>query len=100
MNNINDSMITIGLYFEVHDGELFGGKGSVGYTNVNVDLKVSALLEGDLKNYVEGQIQGVADMCKADKEKVIIISRTYYEKETEDEYYEEEDYDAFDYCGV
>ena len=100
MNNISDSMITftLGLYFEVHDAELFGGEGSVGYTNINVDLKVSALLKGDLKNYVEGQIQGVAEMCKVDKEKVIIISRTYYEEETEEE--DDEEYEVFDYCGV
>lgn len=97
MNNINDSMITLGLYFEVHDGEIFGGKGSVGYTNVNVDLKLSALLDANLSNYVEGQIQGVAEMCKADKEKVIIISRTDYEKETEEEDCEFDDEDDLDF---
>lgn len=86
---MNDSMITLGLYFEVHDSEMYGGKGTVGYANINADLKVSALAKEDLINYVEGQIQGVADMCKVDKEKVIIISRADYEKETEDEYDDE-----------
>lgn len=86
MNNINDSMITLGLYFEVHDADIYGGKGSIGYVNINVDLKVSALSNADIGKYAEDQIKGVADMCKVDKEKVIIISRTDYEKETEDEY--------------
>lgn len=93
MNNINDSMITLGLYFEVHDAEIYGGKGTVGYVNTNADLKVSALAKADLTNYVEGRIQGVADMCKVDKEKVIIISRTDYEKETEDEDFDDEEWD-------
>lgn len=85
MNNINDSMITLGLYFEVHDADIYGGKGTVGYANINADLKVSALAKADLIKYVEGQRQGVANMCKVDTEKVIIISKTDYEKETEDE---------------
>lgn len=38
MNNINDSMITLGLYFEVHDADIYGGKGTVGYANINADL--------------------------------------------------------------
>ena len=92
MNNANDSMITISLYFEVHDGGLFGGKGSVGYTNTNADFKVSEFAKADLINYVEAHRQGVAEMCKAEKEKVFIISRTDYEKETEDE----EDYDDWE----
>lgn len=86
---MNDNMITLSLYFEVHDAEMYGGKGTVGYANINVDLKVSALANADLINYVEGQIQGVAEMCKVDKEKVIIISRTDYEKETEEEFDDE-----------
>ena len=90
MNNVNDSMITLGLYFEVHDADIYGGKGTVGYANTNLEFKVSALMsalkEKDLSLYVEEQRKGVAEMCKVDNEKVIIISKTDYEKETEDEY--------------
>ena len=88
----NENMITISLYFEVHDADLYGGEGTVGYANTNVDLKVSALGKADIDNYVEAQRQGVAEMCKVDKEKVIVISRTKYEEETADE----DDWDDFD----
>lgn len=88
----NENMITISLYFEVHDADLYGGKGTVGYANTNVDLKVSALGKADIDNYVEAQRQGVAEMCKVDKEKVIVISRTKYEEETADE----DEWDDFD----
>lgn len=85
MKEVNSSMITLGLYFEIHDSNIYGGKGSVGYANTNVDLKVSDLVKADMAKYVDSQRQGVANMCKVDTEKVIIISRTDYEKETEDE---------------
>lgn len=93
MNNINDSMITLGLYFEIHDADIYGGKGTVGYANTNVEFKVSTLMsalkEKDLSNYVEEQRKGIAGMCKVDEGKVIVISKTDYEKETEDEYDDE-----------
>lgn len=89
---MEDCIMTLGLYFEVHDADLYGGEGTVGYANTNVDLKVSALGQADIYNYVEAQKQGVAEMCKVDKEKVIVISRTKYEEETEDE----EEWDDFD----
>lgn len=81
----NESIITISLYFEIHDADIYGGKGTIGYANTNVDLKVSALAKADINNYVEMQRQGVAEMCKVDKQKVIVISRTNYEEETADE---------------
>ena len=80
------SMITVSLYFEVHDADLYGGKGSVGYANNNLDFEISKLNDEDLNTLAETARQGVADMCGVDKEKVINISRTYYEEETSDEY--------------
>lgn len=89
----NENIITISLYFEIHDADMYGGKGTIGYANTNVDLEVSVLAKADINNYVEMQRQGVAEMCKIDKEKVIVISRTAYKEETDDEdEYSEDDY--------
>ena len=96
---MSNRMITLGIYFEVHDAEMYGGEGSVGYVNINIDLKASALAKVNMDEYLEKQKQGVAEMCKTDKEKVIIIPRTQYESETEDEY-DDEDWHWYDYCGV
>ena len=83
--NTNESFITIGLYYEIHDAAMYGGIGTIGYANTNIELKVSALAKADISNYVEMQRQGVAEMLEVDKEKVIVISRTDYEECTADE---------------
>ena len=91
---MSGDVITIGLYFEIHDADIYGGEGTVGYANINVDLKVSAFEKVSIDEYVEKQKQGVANMCGVDKEKVVIISKSDYIKETEDEDYDvDEDYD-------
>lgn len=81
----NNNVITIGLYFEIHDAYMYGGVGTVGYANINMDLKASALTKGNLSDYIEKQKQGVAKVCEVDIEKVLIISRTKYEEETTEE---------------
>lgn len=83
--NENNNVITIGLYFEIHDAYMYGGVGTVGYANINMDLKVSALTKGNLSDYIEKQKQGVAKVCEVDVEKVLIISRLKYEEETAEE---------------
>lgn len=90
MKVVNDRMITLGFYFEVHDAKMYGGKGSVGYANTNVDCKISVLADKDISELAETLRQGVADMCEVDKEKVINISRSEYENENEDEDCEDE----------
>ena len=37
---MEDSIVTLGVYFEVKDAHLYGGDGSIGYCNTNVDLKI------------------------------------------------------------
>lgn len=95
MQKVNDSMVTIGIYFEVHDSEVYGGNGTLGYANINSDSKVSDIAKADIEKYADSMRQSVADMCKVDKEKVIIISRRDYEKETEYEY-DDDEYDDWD----
>ena len=87
---MEDSIVTLRVYFEVKDAHLYGGDGSIGYCNINADLKISSLLKADVCNYVETQRKGVADMCRVDVEKVRVISRTEYEENTEGE--EDDDY--------
>ena len=92
---MKDSIVTLGLYFEIKDAYLYGGNGSIGYFNTNADLKISNLLKADVYNYVEAQRKGVADVCHVDVEKVRVISRTEYENNTEgiedDDYEDDED---------
>ena len=82
---MKNSIVTLGVYFEVKDSEMYGGEGTVGYVNTNCDLEISALVRADVCDYVEKQIKGVANMCKVDAEKVKVISRTEYEENTEED---------------
>jgi len=87
--NMENRIVTLGVYFEIKDADLYGGEGTFGYSNINVDLPISSLLKADICNYVEKQRKGMADMCHVDVEKVKVISRKEYEERTEDE----EDFD-------
>ncbi len=90
MNPLID--VSISLYFEISNSEMFGGEGSVGYT---------AATFGGVKNienvddsFVDKQIEGVANMLHVSKENVKLISKEQYDFETEDE--DEDDCDDFD----
>lgn len=82
---MKNSIVTLGLYFEVKDSELYGGEGSIGYANVNIDLKISVLENTDISNCISEQIKGLAEMCHVDIEKIRVISRTEYEENTEED---------------
>lgn len=82
---MENSMVTLGVYFEIKDAELYGGQGTVGYANINSDLKISNLTPEKVCKYVEQQRKGMAEMCHVDTEKVKVISRTEYDENTDNE---------------
>jgi len=82
---MEDMPVTLGVYFEIKDADLYGGKGTVGYANINIDVKISRLVCEDVCNAVKQQRKGIAEMCHVDIEKVRVISRTEYEEQTEEE---------------
>ena len=82
--DMENSIVTLGVYFEIKDSIMYGGEGTIGYANTNVDLKISSLASANVCEYVEGQRKGVAAMCKVDVEKVRVISKTEYYENTED----------------
>lgn len=81
MKEIN---VTISLYFEVKDAEIFGGIGEVGYSEINMDLAVEDLSSAKLQVFAEENIANFAEMLKVPKENVRIISRTEYKANTEE----------------
>lgn len=60
MDNIT---MSLGIYFEVKDAEIYGGEGTVGYA--------------------ESQKEGMAQFCHVPVEKVRVISRDEYEENTD-----------------
>ena len=70
MDNIT---MSLGIYFEVKDAEIYGGEGTVGYAATIVDFT----------KYAESQKEGMAQSCHVPVEKVRVISRDEYEENTD-----------------
>lgn len=47
MDNIT---MSLGIYFEVKDAEIYGGEGTVGYAATIVDISLSGLQKADSRN--------------------------------------------------
>lgn len=88
---MENSIVTLGVYFEIKNSELYGGYGSVGYANTNVQLKISALEKANVCEYVEKQRVEIANLCHTDIEDVKVISKTEHDENTEED---EKDYDS------
>lgn len=82
-------MITLEIYFKIHDADMSGGPESVVYSSTKLDFDIEVLAGKDLHAIVETARKNAANMCGVDVENVTIISRTDYEEETEDDW----DYD-------
>ena len=50
MDNIT---MSLGIYFEVKDAEIYGGEGTVGYAATIVDISLSGLQKADFTKYAE-----------------------------------------------
>ena len=68
MNVLEKINVTISLYFEVKDSEMFGGVGKIGYTEVKADLEVEDLSNIKIQDFAEDMIAGYAEMFKVPKE--------------------------------
>lgn len=74
--------VTVTLHFEVANSEMFGGKGSIGYTAVNFGGVQN--IEGVDDSFIDRRIDIVANMLKVGKENIKVISKDEYDMETED----------------
>ena len=79
---MEDSIVTLGVYFEVKDAHLYGGNGSIGYCNTNVDLKnIDSILNSmSVENIAEEfglktkQVGSSAAVCSEDGNPIIMFS--------------------------
>jgi len=65
--------ITISLNFEISNSKMFGGEGSIGYTETNYEGVQN--LENLDESFINRQIEIVANMLKVTKEEVKLISK-------------------------
>lgn len=77
--------VTVALHFEVRNSEIWGGKGTVGYTRLVYD----SCQEFDYRNinniFIENQFNIVAHAANVDKSDIRLISKQEYDENTEDD---------------
>lgn len=76
--------VTLSLFFEIKDAEIFGGVGEVGYVEEKWDLKTDNLANVKLQKLMQRTISRLAKMLEVPEENVRAISRTEYEENTEE----------------
>lgn len=79
---MKDVSMSLGIYFEIKDAELYGGEGTTGYAATIVEISIEGLQNADFEKYADSQLEA---MAKVPKEKVRIISKDEYEENTEEE---------------
>lgn len=81
MDKVN---VTISVYFEVKNAEVFGGEGSTGYTEQRTGVTLEKPNKRDLYEYAKAGIKSIAKMLAVPEGNVRIISRQEYEEKTEE----------------
>lgn len=76
--------ITVRVFYEIKDSEMYGGIGSIGYmcTSVDGDLK---MLNNDFEKYVSNQKKYVASGTGVSVKCVRVITQEEYKINTDDE---------------
>lgn len=77
---MKDASMSLGIYFEIKDAELYGGEGTTGYAATIVEISIEGLQNADFEKYANSQLEAMASMAKVPKEKVRIISKTEDDK--------------------
>ena len=86
--------VKISLYFRVHDSEVYGGPGSVGYAKLTFTLKPEAKLDSYSDAVADGIRADNAKLLGVPPEKLEYITADEYERESDED--DEDDYDEYD----
>lgn len=81
MDKVN---VTISIYFEVENAEVFGGEGSTGYMEQRIGITLEKQSKLDLYEYAKVSIKNIAKMLAVPEEDIRTISGQEYEEKTEE----------------
>lgn len=81
MDKVN---VTISMFCEVKNAEVFGGEGSTGYMEQRTGVTLEKPNKCDLYEYAKAGIKSIAKMLAVPEGNVRIISRQEYEEKTEE----------------
>lgn len=52
---MKDASMSLGIYFEIKDAELYGGEGTTGYAATIVEISIEGLQNADFEKYANSQ---------------------------------------------
>lgn len=55
---MKDASMSLGIYFEIKDAELYGGEGTTGYAATIVEISIEGLQNADFEKYANSQLCG------------------------------------------
>ena len=84
--------VKVTLYYRVHDAEIYGGTGSVGFAKQSFKLLPDARLENFDDTMAMSCRASMAEMLHVPPEKLDFMTAEEYERESEDE--EDEEYES------
>lgn len=81
MDKVN---VTITVYFEVENAEVFGGEGNTGYMEQQIDITLEKSNKLGLYEYAKAGIKNIAKILAVPEEDIRTITRQEYEEKTEE----------------
>lgn len=60
---MKDASMSLGIYFEIKDAELYGGEGTTGYAATIVEISIEGLQNADFEKYANSQLEAMASMA-------------------------------------
>nr|DAO44703.1 MAG TPA: hypothetical protein [Caudoviricetes sp.] len=57
---MKDASMSLGIYFEIKDAELYGGEGTTGYAATIVEISIEGLQNADFEKYANSQLEAMA----------------------------------------
>lgn len=77
--------VEVHMYFEVHNSDLWGGKGSVGYMEIGYCECKNIIINELNSDFIERQIEIIANSTSVDKKYVRAITKQEYDEKSNDE---------------
>lgn len=59
---MKDASMSLGIYFEIKDAELYGGEGTTGYAATIAEISIEGLQNADFEKYANSQLEAMASM--------------------------------------
>ena len=56
---MKDASMSLGIYFEIRDAELYGGEGTTGYAATIVEISIEGLQNADFEKYANSQLEAM-----------------------------------------